>query len=274
MMEREARHQARTAVVTGAGGGMLSGLLGGGGGAVMIPLMTGVMKMRQHVAHGTSLVIIAFSALAGGITYSLQEQVDAGLVAALVAGSVAGAYAGARGSTLVPGLRLRQILGVFLIAVAFRLLLIRDITPVFSVDGLAEAAIAGAIGLVGGLASGALGVGGGSIFVPALVLLLGVGQHEAQGISIWVIVFSSAMGGFTHYRQGTVDVAAVRWIVPAAVPAGVAGSLVATQLDARQLQLLFSIILIGLGIQLLATATRRLRRGDKQAILLAETTPV
>lgn len=266
--------RGRTALLTGAGGGLLSGVLGGGGGAVMIPLMTGVMKLRQHVAHGTSLVIITFAALAGAITYSLQEHVDWVLVASLAVGSAAGVYAGARASTRVPGLRLRQLLGVFLISVALRLLIIRDVTPVFSVDGLLETATAGAIGFVGGLASGALGVGGGSIFVPAMVLLLGTGQHEAQGVSIWVIVFSSAVGGFVHYRQGTVDTVAARWIIPSAVPAGVAGSLIATLLSARQLQLLFSLILICLGLQMLITATRRLRQDGKPAILQPGTTPV
>ena len=269
-----AKRDARTALLTGAGGGLLSGVLGGGGGAVMIPLMTGLMRMRQHVAHGTSLVIITFSALAGGITYSLQEHVDVRLVGILAAASVAGAYLGARGSTLVPGLRLRQILGAFLILVALRLLLFRDVTPVFTVGGLAEVGIASGIGLVGGTASGLLGVGGGSIFVPALVLLLGVGQHEAQGVSIWVIVFSSAVGSFTHYRQGTVDMPAARMIVPTAIPAGVAGSLVATLLSSGKLQLLFSVILVFLGLQMLVTATRRLRDGTKNAILRTETTTV
>ncbi|MEP7215850.1 MAG: sulfite exporter TauE/SafE family protein [Anaerolineaceae bacterium] len=272
-MARKGRKDAATALVTGTGGGLLGGVLGGGGGAVMIPLMTGVMKMRQHVAHGTSLVIITFSALAGAITYSLQERVDPRLVVILIVGSAVGAYLGARASTLLPGLRLRQLLGLFLIIVALRLLLIHSVEPLFSVAGSQEALIGAAIGLIGGLASGALGVGGGSIFVPALVLLLGVGQHEAQGISIWVIVFSSAIGAFVHYRQGTVDLAAARWVVPAAVPAGVAGSLVATLLNARQLQLLFAVILVCLGLQMLLTATRRLRQGPKQAILAPETNP-
>ncbi|MEO6042904.1 MAG: sulfite exporter TauE/SafE family protein [Tepidiformaceae bacterium] len=272
-MHRNHRKGVATALVTGTGGGLLSGVLGGGGGAVMIPLMTGVMKMRQHVAHGTSLVIITFAALGGAITYSLQDHVDFQLVAILIAGSAVGAYVGARASTLLPGLRLRQVLGLFLIVVALRLLVIRSVEPLFSVTGGPEALIGGVIGLVGGLASGALGVGGGSIFVPALVLLLGVGQHEAQGISIWVIVVSSAIGAVVHYRQGTVDMAAARWIVPAAVPAGVVGSLVATLLNARQLQLLFAVILVCLGLQMLLTATRRLRQDNKQAILATEIEP-
>ncbi|MEO6398411.1 MAG: sulfite exporter TauE/SafE family protein [Tepidiformaceae bacterium] len=272
-MQRKGNGHAVTALVAGTGGGLLSGILGGGGGAIMIPLMTGVMKIRQHTAHGTSLLTITFSALAGAITYSLQEQVDFRLVAILIAGSASGAYFGARASRLLPGLRLRQLLGLFLILVALRLLLVHGVQPVFSVSGTRELLVGGLIGLVGGLASGALGVGGGSIFVPALVLLLGVGQHEAQGVSIWVIVFSSAVGAFVHYRQGTVDVAVAKWIIPTAVPAGIAGSLIATLLDARQLQLLFALILVGLGLQMLLTATHRLRQGDKQAILATEIEP-
>ena len=49
--------------LTGAAGGFLSGILGGGGGAIMVPLMTGPLRMRQHTAHGTSLVVIVVTAL-------------------------------------------------------------------------------------------------------------------------------------------------------------------------------------------------------------------
>lgn len=265
-----AASRPRIAALAGTGGGFLSGIVGGGGGAVMIPLMTGPLKMRQHTAHGTSLLIIFTTALAAAITYSLSESIDAALLAVLIAASVVGAYVGARGARRIPGLRLRQLLGVFLIAVAARLLIFRDVDPVFSASGLAEAGIGAAIGIVGGIASGALGVGGGSIFVPALVLLLGVEQHEAQGLSLWVIVCSSAAGASTHYRQGTVDIAAARWIIPAAIPAAVLGALAATQLGASQLQTIFSIVLVGLGTQMVVTATRRLREGSPAVVLHPE----
>jgi hypothetical protein len=245
--------------VTGLGGGLLSGLVGGGGGSIMIPLMTGVLKMRQHTAHGTSLIIICFAALASATTYSLKEHVDWLLIAILIGGSSVGAVLGARGARRLPALRLRQCLGAFLLLVAGRMLLFPDVDAVFSAVGAPEVIVGAAIGVVGGLASGALGVGGGSIFVPALVLLLGVGQHEAQGISLWVIVIASAVGAATHYRQGTVDVRAAAWIAPVAVPAGIAGSLIAASLNSGQLQAIFSIVLVALGSQMLVTATRRRR---------------
>jgi len=226
------------------------------------------MNMRQHTAHGTSLLIIFTSALAAAITYSLSESIDASLLAVLIATSVTGAYAGARGARRIPALRLRQLLGVFLILVAARLLLFREVDPVFSAGGLSEMAIGAAIGLTGGIASGALGVGGGSIFVPALVLLLGIEQHQAQGLSLWVIVCSSAAGSATHYRQGTVDTRAARWIIPAAIPAAVLGALAAHQLGASQLQTIFSIVLVGLGTQMVVTAMRRMRAAEDAPLLL------
>lgn len=246
--------------VTGASGGFLSGILGGGGGAVMVPLMTGPMRMRQHVAHGTSLAIIVVTAAVAAASYTATETISWHLVVALGCGAVAGAQVGARAAARIPAMRLRQLFGVFLVAISARLVLEQAIEPVFAVSGAREAIAGGAIGLVGGVASGALGVGGGAIFVPALVLLLGVEQHEAQGVSLFVVVVASLGGAWAHYRQGTVDMRAARWIAPAALPGAVAGAVVAGWLSGRSLQVVFAVILTAIGIQMFATATMRMRR--------------
>lgn len=246
--------------VAGASGGFLSGVLGGGGGAIMIPFMTGPLRMGQHIAHGTSLAIIVVTAAVAATAFTLTEPVGLGLTAALTLGAVSGAIVGARGALRIPAMRLRQLLALFLITVSLRLLISDAVDPLLDISGATELIVGTAIGLVGGLASGALGVGGGSIFVPALVLVLGVGQHEAQGISLWVVVAASLVGAITHYRQGTVDVAVARWIAPAALPGAIIGVILATSLSGRSLQLLFAVILSALGVQMLVTATRRLRR--------------
>ena len=51
--------------------GMFGGLVGLGGGVIMIPLMVGVLKLTQHQAHGTSLVALVFTGIAGAINYSM-----------------------------------------------------------------------------------------------------------------------------------------------------------------------------------------------------------
>lgn len=259
--------------VAGASGGFLSGVLGGGGGAIMIPFMTGPLRLSQHVAHGTSLAIIVVTALVAATAFTLTEPVGPGLTAALMVGAVCGAIVGARGAMRIPALRLRQLLALFLITVSLRLLIIDSVDPLFHLSGFAEFATGAGIGLAGGLASGALGVGGGSIFVPAMVLVLGVGQHEAQGISLWVVVAASLVGAITHYRQGTVDMQVARWIVPAALPGAVIGVVLATSLSGRSLQVLFAVILIALGIQMLVTTTRRLRR-EREALAPTSTAAV
>jgi uncharacterized membrane protein YfcA len=159
----------------------------------------------------------------------------------------------------IPALRLRQVFGLFLVTVSLRLLLVETIDPLLDIGGLAELLAGAAIGLVGGLASGALGVGGGAIFVPALVLVLGVGQHEAQGISLWVIVGASLMGALAHYRQGTVDTKVAKWVAPFALPGAIAGALAASALSGRALQVIFAVVLTAIGVQMLVTAQLRLR---------------
>jgi uncharacterized membrane protein YfcA len=250
---------ARVPVLVGLAGGLLSGIVGGGGGAVMVPMMTGLMRMPQHTAHGTSLVIIAFTALAAAIAYTVTNTLDWVLILILLAGSNAGVYFGARASHRISPADLRQIFALFLIFVAIRLLLFRVSDPLVAADGVAYVLTGAVIGLCGGVASGALGVGGGAIFVPAMVLLLGVDQHEAQGISLWVIVVSASVGALTHRRLGSVDGRAAAWIVPAAIPAGVAGALIAEQLNTNQLQNVFSALLIVLGTQIIWSARRQRR---------------
>lgn len=266
-------HSRPAATAAGLGGGFISGLLGGGGGAVMIPFMTGPMKMPQHVAHGTSLVVITVTAAVAAVAYSFSEPVSLALVIALGFGAVTGARLGAKGASRVPALQLRQVFGLFLIAISLRILLWPRIDPLFAVTGWQEEAVAAAIGFVGGVCSGALGVGGGSIFVPALVLGLGVGQHEAQGVSLWVVVAASISGSWAHFRLGTVDLAAARWIAPLSLPGAIAGAVTAAFMGGHTLQVVFAVVLTAIGAQMLATARRRMRAQRRAQLPLAAETP-
>lgn len=259
------RHSAVGLAATGLGGGFFSGLTGVGGGAIMVPLMTGVLRMRQHTAHGTSLVVIIFAAAASALVYQVRDGVNWGLVGVLLPASLLGAYAGARLVQHLPAMRLRQVFGAFVFAVGLRLLLVQSVDAIFDVHGASEALLGGGIGLIGGLVAGALGVGGGAIFVPALVILLGTDQHEAQGVSLCVIVGAALTGALTHARHGSVDTAAAKWIAPLAVPAGMGGALVASWLDGDVLQRIFAVVLVLVGVQMFATATLNLRR-DRAAL--------
>ena len=246
-------------LATGGGGGFFSGLTGVGGGAIMVPLLTGLMGMRQHTAHGTSLVVIIFSATAGAVVYAATEGLDGGLIAVLLPGSLVGAYLGARFVQRIPAMRLRQCFGAFLLLAGLRLVLAGDVTPFIESAGGLRLMMASTIGLTGGVISGALGVGGGAIFVPALVLLLGEPQHGAQGASLCVIAAAAVVGAATHARHGSLDFPVAKRVAALAVPAGVVGAAVASILDGAALQRIFAAVIIGVGAQMVFTATRSMR---------------
>jgi uncharacterized membrane protein YfcA len=119
-------------------------------------------------------------------------------------------------------------------------------------------AIAVAIGLVAGVISGVLGVGGGTISIPAMVLLLGIEQHTAQGVSLAAMMFTALVGAFTHYRQGNVKLSVVFLIIPSAVAFSYLGAWAAVHVNAEWLTRAFAIFLLLIGCRMLL-----FNRGDQ-----------
>lgn len=113
-----------------------------------------------------------------------------------------------------------------------------------------------AIGLLAGFAAGMLGIGGGSIYVPALVLLMDEPQHIAQGASLAAIVATAIVGGVTHLRQGNVHLPTVAWVAPAAVVAAFGAALLADQLDAAVLRRIFAAVFIYFALIMIVGAVR------------------
>ncbi len=112
------------------------------------------------------------------------------------------------------------------------------------------------IGLIGGFAGGLLGIGGGAIYVPAMVLLLGEDQHLAQGASLAAIVATAIVGGLTHLRQRNVELSAVAWVAPPAVLAGFGGALLADVIEAEVLRRIFAVVMFSIALTIVYGALR------------------
>lgn len=255
-------------VVTGVAGGAFSGLTGVGGGAVMVPMLVGWLKLSQHRAHGTSLAIIMFVAISGVAGYWHAGNIDWRLVFALSPGAVIGVYVGAKAMVRVPALQLRLLFGVFLLFVAFRQL-VWQVSAGASQDGAGGLLIEAVFGFAGGVLAGVLGVGGGTIFVPAIVVfgladLSGGGEPQkvAQGVSLVVIVCTGAIGTLTNLRQEAVDIDVAKWVIPPAAAAAFGASLVANAIDAETLKRIYGLTALALGAQTIYTSIRGLRTGQ------------
>ena len=108
-----------------------------------------------------------------------------------------------------------------------------------------------AIGLAAGFLAGLLGIGGGILIVPALVLLLGFDQHLAQGTSLVVIIPAALAGSWTHYRRGRLDLRVAAFVAVGGVVGAAIGSLSALSLDDALLQRLFAVVLIVVALRML-----------------------
>jgi uncharacterized membrane protein YfcA len=253
--------------LTGLAGGAFAGLTGVGGGAIMVPMLTGLLGLGQHRAHATSLAIIGFLAIAGVVGYWQAGNIDWPLAATLTPAAVAGVLLGTRLMLRVPAMQLRLLFGLFLFFVAFRQL-------VWTFDageppsGASGLALELAFGFAGGVLAGLLGVGGGAIFVPAIVIFGLAGdvsdpQKVAQGVSLVVIVFTAVAGTISNIREGAVDLDLLRWIAPVATIAALVAALAASRVDDGVLRRIYGITALLLGIQTVYTSIRGLQAGRR-----------
>ncbi|WP_310556380.1 sulfite exporter TauE/SafE family protein [Flavobacterium sp.] len=101
------------------------------------------------------------------------------------------------------------------------------------------------IGILAGILSGLVGVGGGIIMVPLLILFLGFNQHQAQGTSLAVLVVPvTALAVFNYYKQGYINWKYALIIAVFFVIGGYFGSKLAISFDQKTLKKIFSVVLI------------------------------
>lgn len=110
-----------------------------------------------------------------------------------------------------------------------------------------------ALGLAAGALSGLIGIGGGVLIVPALVVLFGFSEHTAQGTTLALLVPPIAvLAAWTYYRQGEVKLGAASLIAAGYVVGGLLGARVAVGLSDRLLTRVFGVALIVLGLKMAA----------------------
>lgn len=239
----------RVALV-GLAAGLLGGMFGVGGGILIVPALTILLGFDQRLAHGTSLAAILPIAGAGLVTYGLAGNVDWPVALWIALGAIGGAIIGTRLLQIISRRTLMIGFVIVMLATAVRLFIptegsAREALTVLGVLGLLG------IGLLSGTLAGLLGVGGGIIMIPAMVLLFGIPSVVAKGTSLAVIVPTSIMGTLRNRATRNADVRIAAIIGIAGVVSAVAGGLIADRMSDPLSNALFA----GL---LLAVAARQL----------------
>ena len=238
--------------------GTFGALVGLGGGVVLIPLLVGVLKMNQHKAHGTSLATLVFTGIAGMVVYLNFGSVDYIAALALATSAIIMTHLGAKNALAMPEWKLKKAFGGLLCFVSAMLLLKTFSLPIlFSPELPIKILILVIVGVVTGFLSGMMGVGGGSIMVPAMILLTGTDQVTAQGTSLLAMVPIGLAGAYAHWNLGTVNKEILPLLIPGIVIGALAGSYMAHSIPDLALRLLFSVILLWTGINYLKTPILR-----------------
>lgn len=239
--------------------GLSLGMLGSGGSVLTVPVLIYLVGQDEKVAIAGSLFVVGAVAFAGSLSYLRHRLVDWRSVALFGIPGMAGTWLGAMLAAWISGaVQLLMFAGVMMVA---GLMMLRP--PPLAVEGHRprRALLVTADGLLVGVLTGLVGVGGGFLIVPALVLLGALPVHRAVATSL-VIIAAKSLTGFLKYlevleAQGL----ALDWQVLAVVTAlGVLGSFtgarLARSLPQAALRRGFALLVL---IMALVIATRTMR---------------
>jgi len=108
------------------------------------------------------------------------------------------------------------------------------------------------LGIVAGILSGVLGIGGGVIIVPALIFLFGMNQHQAQGTTLAMLVPPiGILAAYTYYRQGYVQILPAVFLAAGFFVGGLLGAKFAVHLSSTTLSRIFGIALLAIALKMI-----------------------
>jgi len=251
-----------TIVVVGLAAGLLSGMFGVGGGILIVPGLVLIAKMDQRIAHGTSLAAVLPISAASLVTYWTHDKVDWSVAGWLALGAIMGALLGTRLLHVLPHRTLALGFSTLLIVTAVRLFLPLTAGGRDPLDMAAAFALV-AIGVATGVLAGLLGVGGGVVMVPAMMVALSMPSAFAKGTSVAVIIPTAVMGTWRNRTKRNVDVKSAAICGLGGIPAAVVGGWVSAQMSDTVSNVLFATLLIVVAVRLLL----QVRAEDKAGVV-------
>jgi hypothetical protein len=253
--------------LAGVVAGLLAGLFGIGGGLIIVPILMTVFSWQGmsaeiaiHVAIGTSLMTICVTSLSSMRAHHRYGTTQWPLVAKLAPGLIIGSLSGAVIAASLSSSILQKVFAVFALLMAFRLWLP---APHALSGTLLKRAVISLYGVFTGVVSSMVGIGGGTLVVPYLVMAgqqiqRAVGTAAACGLPIAAsgVLGFIYMGTQVHDLSGPWQTGFIHWqaflgIISTSVFVAPVGARLARHLSHQKLSRLFSMVLFAVGLMLL-----------------------
>ncbi len=228
------------------GAGVLFGLFGAGGSILLVPILVYVLGIPVKSALGTSLLILMVTGFVATLAHARSRNVSWWIGSRWALLGIVAAYLGGRVAEFIPERVLLTMFSTVIVVVSVAMIRRRPLAPSVDPRSIPMGKVL-VVGAVLGFFTGILGVGGGFLLVPALVLLCGMDVKIAVGTSLLIIAINST-GGFLGFAAHETFPWRVTLTVAAFSAAGsLVGERLGKRLPAHRLRPAFGVFLLCVG---------------------------
>lgn len=224
--------------------GISLGLIGGGGSIIIVPVLVYVLGVEAYHAIDMSLTIVGVTSLIGAALHKQNGTVKFKTGVLFSVTGTLGAYFGSGLTFLLSPAALLLSIATLMIVIAVLMLIKKhsnqEVTIYYG-QGKFKLLL---VGLIVGLLTGFLGIGGGFLVVPALVLFCGISMKDAVGTSLLIVAIDCCAGLIGHLRYGGFDPRLTMLITMVAINGTLIGTALSHRISPVSLKKWFAVFVI------------------------------
>ncbi|MCV0392474.1 MAG: sulfite exporter TauE/SafE family protein [Nitrosopumilus sp.] len=230
-------------ILLGFAAGILGSMIGLGGGIIVVPVLT-FLGFPPTAAASNSLFAALSNSIASTISYTKQKRIEFSLGLKLGLLSIPGTVLGALISTDVTPIVFKILFGFVLIASAVYIFLRKKIQTKDKILSKQMMLFAVGASFFAGIISSFFGIGGGIIFVPLMVVGMGMAMKKAAPTSQLILLFASSSGVVVHSLLGHPDFLQAGFLAIGSFIGGLVGARLSLDVKERYLQILVSVVIL------------------------------
>jgi hypothetical protein len=233
----------------GFAAGLLGSIIGLGGGIIIVPVLT-FFGFSPALAASNSIFAVFSNAIASSISYAKQRRIEYSIGLKLGLLSIPGTIVGAFVSSEITPSIFKILFALILISASIYIFSKRKLEQ--KNYNISKQIMILAIGasFFAGIISGLFGVGGGIIFVPLMVVAMGLSMKNAAPTSQFILLFASASALVTHTILGHPDFYQALLLAIGAFVGGLVGARLSLEIKENSLKILISIVMIAAAVKL------------------------
>jgi uncharacterized membrane protein YfcA len=242
-------------ILLGFAAGIIGSMIGLGGGFVVVPILT-FFGFSPQLAASDSLFAAFSNAVASTMSYAKQKRIEYSIGLKLGLLSVPGTILGAYISDGITPSSFKILFGIVLLASSIYIFLKRKMES--KEYNLSKQIMILAVGasFFAGIISSLFGIGGGVVFVPLMVIAIGLSMKMAAPTSQFILLFASASGMIAHALLGHPDFYQALFLSIGAFAGGLVGSRLSLRVEEKKLRIIVTVVLVITAIKLFADSLR------------------